>query len=309
MNSGSADGNLMPGNSQAPTKRIWAPSDSTVEKSPTHLEVAHEQPGVMYRAHWHAQVEVNFITRGTLHYRMHDHTVDLGAGNLCMFWGGLPHQAVDASVDADFVAIHLPLINFFRLRLPETVRHQLMHGATMVTARTDEADYRNFDRWSEYLMSKDMQKQQHAIEEVLLRIERIVFEPFVMLGHSDDLETGHALRGLHGSYNIGRICNFIAANFRHDIDSADIASSADIHPKYAMSMFKKSTGMTLNEYVSLLRLSYAQALLINNDNNVLRVAMESGFRSLSAFNTSFRKISGMSPSNFRRYYRERLIES
>ena len=50
----------------------------------------------------------------------------------------------------------------------------------------------------------------------------------------------------------------------------DIAAAADIHPKYAMSVFKKSTGMTLNEYVNLLRLSYAQALLMKEDANVLQ---------------------------------------
>jgi transcriptional regulator GlxA family with amidase domain len=67
-----------------------------------------------------------------------------------------------------------------------------------------------------------------------------------------------------------------------------------------MNVFRRSTGMTLNEYVSLLRLSYAQALLRKEDANVLRVAMDSGFGSLSAFNKSFRKLAGMSPSNFRR---------
>ena len=56
----------------------------------------------------------------------------------------------------------------------------------------------------------------------------------------------------------------------YDIDSIDIAAAADIHPKYAMSIFKKSTGMTLNEYVNLLRLSYAQAMLMREDANVLR---------------------------------------
>jgi AraC-like DNA-binding protein len=291
------------------SKRIWEPSLSTVEKSPNHLEVAHEQPGVMYRPHWHAQVELNYVTRGQLHYKMHDHSVVLNAGNLGLFWGGLPHQAVDTSPDADFVAIHLPLINFFRLRLPETVRQQLMHGATMVTVETDAADHRNFDRWSDYLLSGDERKQQHAIDEVLLRVERIVFEPYRLLGRGAKSGGGALTRSQHGVQNIGRICNFIAANFRQDIDSSDIASSADIHPKYAMSVFKKSTGMTLNEYVSLLRLSYAQAMLINDDSNVLRVAMESGFRSLSAFNTSFRKIAGMSPSSFRRFYQARLIDS
>ena len=58
--------------------------------------------------------------------------------------------------------------------------------------------------------------------------------------------------------------------------------------------------MTLSEYVNLLRLSYAQALLMKDDANVLRVAMDSGFGSLSAFNKSFRKLAGMSPSDFRR---------
>ena len=48
-----------------------------------------------------------------------------------------------------------------------------------------------------------------------------------------------------------------------------------------MNLFKKTTGMTLNEYVNLLRLSYAQALLMQDDANVLTMASESGFGSLS----------------------------
>jgi AraC-like DNA-binding protein len=63
--------------------------------------------------------------------------------------------------------------------------------------------------------------------------------------------------------------------------------------------------MTLNEYLTLLRLSFAQAMLIKDDDNVLNVAMESGFRSLSAFNKSFRKVAGKSPTDFRRDYRPR----
>ena len=39
---------------------------------------------------------------------------------------------------------------------------------------------------------------------------------------------------------------------------------------------------------------------MNDDANVLSVAMDSGFGSLSAFNKSFRKLAGMSPSDFRR---------
>lgn len=254
----------------------------------------------MHRPHWHAQVEVNFVTRGRVHYRMHHGPAVLNAGDLSLFWGGLPHQVVDTRTDSDFIAIHLPLIYFFRLRLAATLRQQLMHGATLITSALDVSDAGNFQRWSDYLLSGDKQRQEHALEELLLRIERVTFEPYKLLGAEEMSGLPAAPSEQHSFHNIGRICNFIAANFREEISATDIASSADIHPKYAMSVFKKSTGMTLNEYVSLLRLSYAQAMLINGDESVLNVAMDSGFGSLSAFNTSFRKISGMSPSSFRR---------
>ncbi len=102
------------------------------------------------------------------------------------------------------------------------------------------------------------------------------------------------------------MCDFIAENFLYEIDCVDIAAAADIHPKYAMSVFKKSTGMTLNEYVNLLRLSYAQALLDGSGCQGTAVAMDSGFGSLSAFNKSFRKLAGMSPSDFRRSFSKGL---
>ena len=67
-----------------------------------------------------------------------------------------------------------------------------------------------------------------------------------------------------------------------------------------MSAFKRSTGMSLGDYVSLLRVSYAQALLAEEGASILAVAMDSGFGSVSAFNKCFRRKAGMTPSQFRR---------
>lgn len=288
------------------TKRFWDPGKSTVEAVPNNLIVSHEQPGIMGRAHWHAQVEVNFVFSGALEYHMHGHSLALSAGDLCLFWGGLPHQVVDTSEDAFFIAIHLPLVHFFRLRLPSELTHKLMHGASLRSAAIDTTDPISFQRWSDYMRSGHPGRREHAVDELLLRIDRMQFEPHELIEPAGLVEGLNEAIDTQSFHNIGQICAFITENFREDIDSVDIASSADIHPKYAMSVFKKSTGMTLNEYVNLLRLSYAQALLMREDGNVLRVAMESGFGSLSAFNKSFRKISGKSPSDFRRESRLRM---
>ena len=284
-------------------KRVWEPSQSTVEQAPNSLEVAHDQPGLMSQPHWHAQVEVNFVMRGAVHYRMQDHMVVLERGSLALFWGGLPHQLIDTSADSEFIAIHLPLVHFFRLRLPGLVQFRLMHGATLVTSSGDDGDFFNFDRWCAYMRSGAQAKVNHAIDELLLRIERIPFGPFELIDASGETAPAGGQAHPQPFARVRHIVDFIADNFRRDIDSSDIAESADIHPKYAMSIFRKSTGMTLNEYLTLMRLSFAQSMLIRDDGNVLRIAMESGFRSLSAFNKSFRKIAGKSPSDFRRVYR------
>ncbi|RUX25522.1 helix-turn-helix domain-containing protein [Mesorhizobium sp. M7A.F.Ca.US.011.01.1.1] len=283
-----------------PDRPFYQPGASSVEGLPLLLQMFHTNPLVMLKPHWHAQVEVNFIVRGSVHYRMNDHEISLSAGEMCLFWGGLPHQMDDLSDDAIYAGAHLPLVHFFRLHLPTDIRHRLMTGATLVTSATDQSDNHNFERWNRYARSGDQAKAEHAVNELLLRLERVRFEPYQLVSATPpDQETGSPF-DQQSSRNVGRMCDFIAENFLYDIDCVNIAAAADIHPKYAMSLFKKSTGMTLNEYVNLLRLSYAQALLMHQDANVLRVAMDSGFGSLSAFNKSFRKLAGMSPSDFRR---------
>lgn len=293
-------GNMKLAESKMPERPFYQPGASSVEGLPLALQMFHNHPLVMLKPHWHAQVEVNFIVRGSVHYRMNEHEIALSAGDMCLFWGGLPHQMTDLSDDAIYAGAHLPLVHFFRLHLPTDVRHRLMTGATLVTGATDPADHHNFERWNRYFRSGDPAMIEHAVNELLLRLERVRFEPYRLVPETaPGQETGSPF-DQQSSRNVGRMCDFIAENFLYEIDSVNIATAADIHPKYAMNLFKKSTGMTLNEYVNLLRLSYAQALLMHQDANVLRVAMDSGFGSLSAFNKSFRKLAGMSPSDFRR---------
>jgi AraC-like DNA-binding protein len=285
--------------SKMPERPFYQPGASSVEGLPLALQMFHNHPLIMLKPHWHAQVEVNFIVQGAVHYLMNDHEISLKAGDMCLFWGGLPHQMDDASDNAVYAGAHLPLVHFFRLHLPADLRHRLMTGATLFTDATDRSDENNFERWNRYVRSDDPAKAEHAVNELLLRLERVRFEPYRLV---PDASAGGAAGPFdqQSSRNVGHMCDFIAENFLYEIDCVDIAAAADIHPKYAMSVFKKSTGMTLNEYVNLLRLSYAQALLMNQDANVLRVAMDSGFGSLSAFNKSFRKLAGMSPSDFRK---------
>ena len=283
-----------------PPKRFGIPALSTVEKLPDRLVLSREQPGIMRAPHWHAQVELNYVVRGWLDYRMRGHHVRIAAGDMALFWGGLPHRVTDTGEDSFYTAIHLPLFQFFRLRLSPLLQGRLMRGATVISAGSAGEDDAAFARWS-------------ATSRPAIRGARRTRWRRCCCGSSGStsIRTGWSSRwqtraapsaaSAAGFEPVKRMCDFMVGRFRERIDSVDIAVAADMHPKYAMSVFKEATGFTLGEYLGLLRLSFAQSLLVGGDGrSVLDAAMEAGFGSISAFNKSFRKVAGMTPSDFRR---------
>ena len=235
-----------------PERPFYQPGASSVEGLPLMLQMFHNHPLIMLKPHWHAQVEVNFIVRGAVHYRMNDHEISLAAGDMCLFWGGLPHQMDDASDDAIYAGAHLPLVHFFRLHLPADVRHRLMTGATLSPAQPTHPT-------STTSSAGTVMRAQATLPRPSTRSTNCCCG---WSGCGSNPTASCPVPGARmpanpfdqqSSRNVGPMCDFIAENFLYEIDCVDIAAAADIHPKYAMSVFKKSTGMTLNEYVNLLQ--------------------------------------------------------
>ncbi len=277
-------------------RKTWNPAESRVELVPNEIVIGRGQAAIMQLAHWHMQIELNYVFAGALTYEMSGREFSVEAGELALFWGGLPHRLSDCETGTLLEAIHLPLSMYFRLRLPEEIRDALMQGSVLVSKPRLREDREVFRRIGEYLRSDDAKRVQHAGEELILRIERIVFDEFDLVGPND----GTAVAP-DPSVNekVRRMLDFLVENFQDDLTTTLIASAANLHPKYAMSVFKRATGITLNEYIQLLRLNYAQAMLLRGADNILHIATESGFGSLSNFNRCFRKHTGLSPSQFR----------
>jgi AraC-like DNA-binding protein len=288
-------------NSKDPDEqRSWLEWTGVVEGVPNALVAGIASPCVMTRPHWHAQVEVNFVISGGVHYRMATHDVHLKGGQFALFWGGLPHQALTTLPGTNFVAIHLPLVHFFRLRLSTAFADQVSRGATIVVDTSGIGDVEAFSRMTAFMQSSDPLRREHGVTELLVRLGRLNFEPYQVVGDPTPGASKRQGTDALAYRGVVKICDYIVENFRNDIHSSDIASFVDMHPKYAMTMFKQSTGMSLLEYLTLLRMSYAQALLLDSSITILEVAMESGFGTVGAFGLAFKKLLGKSPSEFRR---------
>ncbi|HKJ44745.1 MAG TPA: helix-turn-helix domain-containing protein [Balneolales bacterium] len=93
---------------------------------------------------------------------------------------------------------------------------------------------------------------------------------------------------------------YIQDNIDHDLSLGDVASSVNWSAYYFSRMFKKATGINFVDYLSRVRIEQAKRMLLNPHLNVSEIAYEVGFQSITHFNRVFRKLTGESPSDYRR---------
>ena len=84
-----------------------------------------------------------------------------------------------------------------------------------------------------------------------------------------------------------------------------LAEQLEVPTTYISQAVNNQLGVNFNDFVNEWRVKEAQSLLKNSDNHnltLLYIAQSSGFKSSSAFNAAFKKITASTPSQFRRLY-------
>ena len=78
-----------------------------------------------------------------------------------------------------------------------------------------------------------------------------------------------------------------------------ITQNINYDKKYLCRVFKKYMGMTMTDYLNHVRLDYAINMIQNTDRNILDIAQDLGFSSISYFNVIFKKRYGITPMQAR----------
>lgn len=102
---------------------------------------------------------------------------------------------------------------------------------------------------------------------------------------------------------IDEISLYITQNYRQDLSLTGIAARYYITPTYLCRLFKKTTSLTLVEYINSVRIKAAKTLLESSSMKITEISGECGFGSCSQFARSFKKSTGFSPQEYRRRYR------
>jgi len=109
-------------------------------------------------------------------------------------------------------------------------------------------------------------------------------------------------KNLKISYEINKTKNYIEDHFQEQLTIENVADFIGFNKNYLCKKFKNETGITIHQYLIIIRIEHAKQLLINSDYSIENVAFCCGFYNVIYFRTIFKKSTGLTPTTFREYY-------
>jgi AraC-like DNA-binding protein len=119
-----------------------------------------------------------------------------------------------------------------------------------------------------------------------------------MLGELVDIATGHK-QDLSTKTLYAVISRFVLSNLERKLSLNEIARHLHLSKEHLCRVFKEETGMTIGEYIQREKIHHAKNLLRNNTLNIKEIAYRLDYSSASQFNRQFKKISGLTPTEYR----------
>ncbi|MCP4204379.1 MAG: helix-turn-helix transcriptional regulator [bacterium] len=98
-----------------------------------------------------------------------------------------------------------------------------------------------------------------------------------------------------------RVERFVQAHYAEDISRKAVAEVAALEEKYFSTFFREKTGVRFRDWLTLVRVSRAMALLRSRNHPISIVASQAGFHSLRTFERSFKRCTGVTPRRYRKH--------
>lgn len=252
----------------------------------------------MRAPHTHGDIEIGFVEEGSSTLVVGGHRFLIRAGRMHLFWAAVPHQTVGCRSMQHGYSLHVPLPWFLRAGLPDPFTRALLDGRFLVdpNAENRASDLACFGRWSKDF--EDLSRERYAVvaAEVGTRLSRMALDTA-----AHGLEKAVATHTTsHGAWaTVERLMRHVAENADQELRIADMARAVGVHPRYAMTVFGRLTGMGLNQYLTRCRIWNTQQLLLTTDRKIIDIAFAAGYRTMSRFYAAFKSVTGTTPRRYR----------
>ncbi len=264
-------------------------------------------PGFLRRdftEHRHTAFELSCILSGSGIYRIHGKETPIRTGDVFFFGTNEEHCITEVFPEQEMHLLNL----HFEPRFIWSVEEKLEGGKSLSFFLEKNNGIPNRldceEKIAREITSVMLSIQWESFQKktaYALRMKLLLLEILILLTRSFQTEemTGKQI-GSEAFAGIGIALDYINKNFSASLSLENIAAEAGMSRTYFCQMFKRLNGMTPWEYISIKRIEKAQELLRSTEKSVLDISFDCGFNNISHFNRVFRKITGQTPTKYRK---------
>lgn len=256
--------------------------------------------------HYHNKYEISFITEGSGKRIVADSIEEFHPGDLIFIGKKLPHVWI---ADKETSSPSGRTLETVYLQFADDV---LPNELLLLP------EFKNVKRALK-LAERGMKIIGDTLNEVsrimlqlpyMKHFERVISFYSIMdiIGKSDSLELLTSEEYLQkrfttNSKRIASIHEYLMNHYKEEIDLDKLAELVSLAKGSLCRLFKSEMGTTIFEYLNKIKVDYACNLLMDEDLSIVDVSFDSGFNNLSHFNKQFKKQTKLTPSEYRKQFR------
>ena len=272
-------------------------------KSENSFSIRHEKEssfGTVW--HYHPELELHYLIKGKGVRLIGDNISNFSDGELILLGENLPHiwrmEEGDDHPVVEVIIIHfLPdWLGADLLHLPEAyLIPQLYEKAKKGLLINNEAKAQIIPLMYAAVNAKNLDRLI-----ALLSILKILAETT----ETESITSAHAFYKSNDSetLRLNKVYSYTLSNYRNDISLQDVASIANLGITSFCRYFKLMTKKTYNDFLAEIRISHACRFLIEDLLATEVICFECGFNNVSNFYRHFKKVTGMTPLEYKRKY-------
>ncbi len=253
--------------------------------------------------HYHAELELHYLVKGRGVRFIGDNISSFSDGELILLGENLPHTwRADPHISGN-EGVEVIIIQFLTdclgngfAQLPETyLLPKLYEKARKGMVIHGEAKAAVVKYMHQMVMAKGLDRIL-----LLLSILKVLSETEEWSGVS----ASHVFHKSNDSetLRLNNVYEFTVANFKRNISLEEAASVANLSVTSFCRYFKMMTRKTYNDFLVELRISHSCRLLVENKITTEVICYECGFNNVSNFYRHFKKVTGITPLEYKRRF-------
>ena len=261
-----------------------------------------------FQFHWHEEIEIHRIVSGSGSFFIDDNEYPVEIGDIIFIAPRIIHSG--KSEENNLVDICY-IVDCEYLMSKNSEHNTDKYFAELASAKIDNPIINKEDSGYTELLASLNNIDRCAVEKgtvYQLEIKRSLYDFFIELFKHGYLSVTNDTEFYNDTKSIiKQSISYIQKNASSKLTVDKIASYVGLSSSYFMKLFKDNTKMTCIEYIKLLRLNNATNMLKETDDSILQIAHSCGFSNLSLFNREFKKYFSLTPSMYRKKYKQSEI--